>query len=160
VGGGEKWWQHNCWLTVQTLYAIFILTPERISQGHVQSRRQATFSWPTLWFLALGRFIVPSKHLVLLIQWYGTTSKETNLWQLYYKNLESCTHTDSCNGHALVQSSCNDHVLVQSSCNGHALVQSSCNGHVLVQSSCNGRVLVQSSCNGHVFVQSSCVTDV
>jgi len=45
----STWWQHDCWLTVQTLYAICILTPERISQGHVQNGRQAIFSWPTLY---------------------------------------------------------------------------------------------------------------
>ena len=36
-------------LNVQTLYEICILTPERISQGHVQSGRRATFSWSTLY---------------------------------------------------------------------------------------------------------------
>ena len=42
-------WQHDCWLTVQTLYAIYIPTPERISQGHVQNGRRASFSWPTMY---------------------------------------------------------------------------------------------------------------
>jgi hypothetical protein len=45
----EEWWQHDCWLTVQKLYAIYILTPERISQGHMQNRRRATFSRPILY---------------------------------------------------------------------------------------------------------------
>ena len=48
----STWLQHNCWLTVQTLYALYamyILMPERISQGHVQNGRRATFSWPTLY---------------------------------------------------------------------------------------------------------------
>jgi hypothetical protein len=48
-GRGEKWWQHDFWLTVQTHYTIYILTPGRISQGHMQNGRQATFSWPTLY---------------------------------------------------------------------------------------------------------------
>ena len=48
VGYTSTWWQHDCWLTVQTLYAICILTPERISQGHVQNGRRTTFSWPIL----------------------------------------------------------------------------------------------------------------
>jgi len=37
IGYTSTWWQHDCWLIVQTLYAIDILTPERISQGHVQN---------------------------------------------------------------------------------------------------------------------------
>jgi len=45
----STWWQHDCWLTVQTLYTIYILTPERISQGHVQNGKRSTFSWPTLY---------------------------------------------------------------------------------------------------------------
>ena len=49
IGYTSAWWQHDCWLTVQTPYAIYILTPERISQGHVQNRRRATFSWPILY---------------------------------------------------------------------------------------------------------------
>jgi len=44
----STWWQHNCSLTVQTLYAIYILTPKRIS-GHVQNGRRANFSWPILY---------------------------------------------------------------------------------------------------------------
>jgi len=49
IGYTSTWWQHDCWLTVQTLYAIYIPTSERISQGHVQNGRRATFSWPTLY---------------------------------------------------------------------------------------------------------------
>jgi len=49
IGYTSTWWQHNCWLTVETLYPIYILTPERISKGHVQNGRRATFSWPTLY---------------------------------------------------------------------------------------------------------------
>ena len=45
----STWWQYDWWLTVQTLCAMYILTPERISQGHVQNGRRATFSWPTLY---------------------------------------------------------------------------------------------------------------
>ena len=45
----STWWQHNCSLTVQTHYAIYILTPERISQGHVQNGRRAIFSWHILY---------------------------------------------------------------------------------------------------------------
>ena len=48
IGYTSTWWQHYCWLTVQILYAVYILTPERISQGHVQNRKRATFSWPIL----------------------------------------------------------------------------------------------------------------
>jgi len=48
IGHTSTWWQHNCSLTVQTHYAIYIPTPERISQGHVQNGRRAIFSWPTL----------------------------------------------------------------------------------------------------------------
>jgi len=49
IGYTSTWWQRECWLTVQTLYAICILTTERISQGHMQNGRWATFSWPTLY---------------------------------------------------------------------------------------------------------------
>jgi len=52
--GEEKWWQQDCWLIVQTLYAIYILTPERISRGHVQNRWRATFSWPVLYNIPHG----------------------------------------------------------------------------------------------------------
>ena len=31
------------------IYAIYIIKPERISQGHVQKGRRATFSWPILY---------------------------------------------------------------------------------------------------------------
>jgi len=47
IGYTSTLWQHDCWLTVQTLYAIYILTSERIPQGHVQNGSRATFSWPT-----------------------------------------------------------------------------------------------------------------
>ena len=43
------WWQHDCWLTVHTHYPIYIQPPERISQGHVQNGRRATFSLSTLY---------------------------------------------------------------------------------------------------------------
>ena len=49
IGCTSTWWQHDCWLSVQTLYAIYILTPERISQRHVQNGRGTTFSWPILY---------------------------------------------------------------------------------------------------------------
>ena len=32
---------------------LYILTPERISQRHVQNGRRATFSWPTLYLLLI-----------------------------------------------------------------------------------------------------------
>jgi len=48
-GYTSTWWQHDCWPTVQTLYAIYILTPERISQGHTQNGKRATFLWSTLY---------------------------------------------------------------------------------------------------------------
>jgi len=51
IGCTSTWWQHDCWPNVQTFYAICILTPERISQGHVQNGRPATFSWPVLYKL-------------------------------------------------------------------------------------------------------------
>jgi len=35
IGYTSTRWQHDCCLTVQTLNAIYILEPERISQGHV-----------------------------------------------------------------------------------------------------------------------------
>jgi len=50
IGYTATCWQYDCWLTVQTLYAIYILTSERISQGHVQNGRWATFSWPILYY--------------------------------------------------------------------------------------------------------------
>ena len=56
IGCTSTWWQHDCWLSVQTLYAIYILTPERISQGHVQNGRRATFSWPTLYNSTIGLY--------------------------------------------------------------------------------------------------------
>jgi len=49
IGYTSTWRQHDCWLTVQTLYALYILTPERISQEHVQNGKRATFSWLTLY---------------------------------------------------------------------------------------------------------------
>ena len=68
IGYTSTWWQHDCWLTVQTLYAIHILTAERISQGHVQNGRQDTFSWPTLYFkvvcdILILRIIRPCIHI-------------------------------------------------------------------------------------------------
>jgi len=45
---GGEWRQHDHWLTVKTIYTIYTLTPERISQGHMQNGRRATFSWPIL----------------------------------------------------------------------------------------------------------------
>ena len=42
----STWWQHDCWLTVQTLCAIYILTSERISQGHVQTEGGLLFRGP------------------------------------------------------------------------------------------------------------------
>jgi len=50
IGYASTWWQHDCWLTVQTLHAIYIITPERISHGHVQNGRRATFAWPILYY--------------------------------------------------------------------------------------------------------------
>jgi hypothetical protein len=32
--------------TAAHVSAVYILTPERISQGHVHNGRRATFSWP------------------------------------------------------------------------------------------------------------------
>jgi len=49
IGYTSTWWQHDCWLTAQTLYTIYVLTPEWISPGHVQNGKWATFSWPTLY---------------------------------------------------------------------------------------------------------------
>jgi hypothetical protein len=42
-------WRHDCSLTVQTLCAIYILTSERVSQGHVRNGRRAAFSWHILY---------------------------------------------------------------------------------------------------------------
>jgi hypothetical protein len=52
-GGGR---QHDCSLTVQKLYAIYIhiITPETISQGHVHNGRRNTFSWSTLYKFFCG----------------------------------------------------------------------------------------------------------
>ena len=49
IGYTSTWCQHDCSLTVQTLYTTCLLTPERISQRHVQNGRRATFSWPTVY---------------------------------------------------------------------------------------------------------------
>ena len=40
-------------ITVQTLYAIYILTPDRIAQRNVKNGRRANFSWPTLLYNSL-----------------------------------------------------------------------------------------------------------
>jgi len=55
IGYTSTWWQHNCWPPAQTLYAIYILMPERISQGYVQNGRWVTFSWPTLYIVRLTK---------------------------------------------------------------------------------------------------------
>ena len=44
AGGYQR---HGRYLLI--IYAMYILTPERISQGHVQNRRWATFLCPTLY---------------------------------------------------------------------------------------------------------------
>ena len=53
-------------LTNCSLYAIYILTPERISQGHVQNGRRATFSWPTLYII--GQKLLLAMHFILTPQ--------------------------------------------------------------------------------------------
>jgi hypothetical protein len=62
IGCTSTWWRHDCWLTVQTLCAIYILTSERISQGHVQNGSWATFSWPIL-YLWFCHFLLPARLL-------------------------------------------------------------------------------------------------
>ena len=39
----------SSWSLFTQLHAVYILTPERISQGHVQNGRWDTFSWPTVY---------------------------------------------------------------------------------------------------------------
>jgi hypothetical protein len=36
-----EWWQHDCWLTVWTLYVIYVLMPERIS--HRRAKQKAGY---------------------------------------------------------------------------------------------------------------------
>jgi len=63
------WWQHDCSLTVQTLCAIYILTPQRISQGHVHNGRWATFSWPNLYIRQMLYIQHTVKNLAVFTQY-------------------------------------------------------------------------------------------
>jgi len=51
--------ERRCWLTVQTLYVIYVLTPERMSQGHVQNGRWANFSGPPCTSFTVSNFSGP-----------------------------------------------------------------------------------------------------
>ena len=78
IGYTSTLWQHHCWLTVQTLYAIYIITPERISQGHVQNGMRANFSWPILYI-----FLLQEIYLCLNTLCKICTSGEI-LWSCYW----------------------------------------------------------------------------
>ena len=65
----HTWWHYDCWLTVQTLYTIYILTPERISQGHVRNGRRTTFSWPTL-YISLNTIHDEYRLIMNCILWF------------------------------------------------------------------------------------------
>ena len=77
IGYTSTWWQHDYWRTVQTLHAIYILTPERISQGHVQNGRRVTFSWPTLY---IARWMQ---------EWHNP---KIAIWSWYYDWAEICSN--------------------------------------------------------------------
>jgi len=79
IGYTSTWWQHDCWLTVQTLYAIYILTPKRISQRNVQKGKWAYFLVaPTLYvYIYLHTYI--HIYIYVYIHTYISTS---SCWRL------------------------------------------------------------------------------
>jgi hypothetical protein len=85
IGYTSTWWQHDCWPAVQTLYAIYVLTPERTSKGHVQNGRWATFSWPTLYkHEQRNQFQSQHSHFILIIYTPGDVKGRNKTQTLNY----------------------------------------------------------------------------
>jgi len=115
------WWHHDCWLTVQTLYAIYTITPGKLSQGHVQNGRRATFSWPTLSMYIyicmcvcvcvcvgvciLWRCNLTRAYSVSMLRFLDHTTRQTHTRPDYLNEWSDCQyntqHTHYTNTHAL-----------------------------------------------------------